>query len=277
MRYFNAQHYRRQRERHSARGEDTIDALAFHRTPGPLLAIAGLCGGSGVTGLAYLIAAIAARESSGPVLVADTGGPSGGLACRAGVCAPRTLAELSEMLAAGDPVTGPLWADGEHGLRVLGGAPQFTLAGHPESIVRVLQDARQAHCLTVLDAGTLARPADQAALASATHVAWVLPASEEGAARAKRVLERVVSLPRPQIVVARALPGTGKPPIPALLEIAHERRAPLILMPALSDGETPSTAGLADRAQVALQAIGGVLARTPVERRPRSARQDPHW
>lgn len=52
---------------------------------GPLLAVCGLTGGAGVTTLSYLIALAAARERADPVLVADMGGPSGGLAACAGV------------------------------------------------------------------------------------------------------------------------------------------------------------------------------------------------
>ena len=49
-----------------------------------LLAVAGLSGGAGASVLAYLIAVTAARESSVPVLVVDTGGPTAGLASHAG-------------------------------------------------------------------------------------------------------------------------------------------------------------------------------------------------
>ena len=58
---------------------------------GPLLAVCGLAGGAGVTTLSYLIALAAVRQWTDPVLVADTGGPSGGLAACAGVEVERSL------------------------------------------------------------------------------------------------------------------------------------------------------------------------------------------
>ena len=163
-----------------AAASPSFPACRSQQAPGPLLAVAGLSGGAGASVLAYLIAVTAARESSAPVLVVDTGGPTGGLASHAGVSAPRTLADIAERIAAEEPVTGALWADGEHGLRVLAGAPQFTVDGDRDAVLRVLADAREAHGLTVADTGTLARGAEQAALAAATHVAWTLPASTDG-------------------------------------------------------------------------------------------------
>ena len=165
------------RRRSASSGEPFVPGLSFAATPGPLLAVAGLSGGAGTSVLAYLIAVTAARESSAPVLVVDTGGPTAGLASHAGVSAPRTLADIAERIAAEEPVTGALWADGEHGLRVLAGVPQFTVNGDRDAILRVLADARDAHGLTVADTGTLARGAEQATLAAATHVAWTLPAT----------------------------------------------------------------------------------------------------
>ncbi|HXA54914.1 MAG TPA: hypothetical protein VNV37_08580 [Solirubrobacteraceae bacterium] len=235
--------------------------LVFRAAPGPLLAVAGLSGGAGASTLAYLIAATAAAHSPGPVLLADTGGPMAGVAERTGVSAPRTLAELTERLAAGDPVSGCVWARGEHGLRVLAGAPQFTVHGDRDAARRVLTDAREAHALSVVDVGTLTRPIEQAALGVATHLAWVLPASESGVARAARVLERVVPLAQPETLVARAEPGVHRPPVRALAALADARRARLVLIPALGE-HTPGNVGeLAERAQLALAAIGGVLRR----------------
>jgi Flp pilus assembly CpaE family ATPase len=238
-----------------------MPALAFRTSPGPLLAVAGLSGGAGASTLAYLIAATAATQSTGPVLVADMGGPMAGLAEHAGVRAPRTMAELTERLAAGDPVNGSVWAEGEHGLRVLAGPPQFTVHGDRDATRRVLTDARAAHALSVVDVGTLARPADQATLGVATHVAWVLPASATGVARAARILERVVPLTQPEILVARAQPGVRRPPMAALADLADERRARLVLMPSVGDHAAGNVGEIAERAQLTLQAIAGVLRR----------------
>ena len=63
------------------------------------------------------------RAARGEVLVADTGGPGGGIAHYAGVETPRSLSEVSELLAAGLPV-GQLLATTGDGLRVLATGPR---------------------------------------------------------------------------------------------------------------------------------------------------------
>jgi MinD-like ATPase involved in chromosome partitioning or flagellar assembly len=249
------------RRPHASSGGLPVPGLSFRDAPGPLVAVAGLCGGAGASTLAYLIAATAAVQSTAPVLVADAGGPTGGLAAYAGVRAPRTLAAVSERLAAGEALTGRLWAEGEHRLRVLANQPEFTVQGDREQIRRVLTDARAVHGLTVVDVGTLARAADQAALAVATHVVWVLPASMAGVLRAGGVLGRVAALSVPEVMVARAEPDVRRAPLRALADLADGRRAPLVMMPAVGDPAASTIGVLADRAQVTLQAIGGVLRR----------------
>ena len=54
----------------------------------------------------------------------------------------------------------------------------------------LLDHARERYTLTVIDCGTLAREADQIALASATHVAWVLPATAGAAIRGRQLARR---------------------------------------------------------------------------------------
>ena len=55
----------------------------------------------------------------------------------------------------------------------------------------LLAHARERYTLTVIDCGTLAREADQIALASATHVAWVLPATAGAASRGRQLLDAI--------------------------------------------------------------------------------------
>jgi hypothetical protein len=238
-------------------GERFAQGLRFTTTPGPLLQIVGLCGGAGATTLGYLIAATAAQQSTAPVLVCDTGGPTGGLAAYAGVQSARSLADTSERLAEGHCPGDELFTETDDGLRVIAGAPQFTVAGDAEGIRRVLGDARAVHGLTVIDGGTLSRPAEHAAMSVATHVAWILPASNSAVDRARRTLSRIGPLGRPELVVARG--DGGKPPMRALRGLADERRAPLILMPALA-GSRRRWARAGD-AGLTLQAIGGLLHR----------------
>ena len=211
--------------------------------------------------LAHLIAATAAASSEAPVLLADTGGPTGGAALYSGATAPLTLADISERVSAQEPVPPRFWADGSLGLRVLAGAPQFTVQGTDDSVRRVLGDARAAHGLTVVDAGTLSRPAEQAALAAASHVAWVLPATRSGLARGERVLDRITRLSRPEIVVARADAAGGKAPLGGLADLADARGAPLVLVPFLGQVTDRPLRDLQLDAAVALQAVGGLLSR----------------
>lgn len=238
----------------------SVSGLSFHATPGPLLAIVGLCGGAGVSVLAHLIAVSAAGSSKAQVLLADTGGPTAGLALYSGATAPLTLADVSDRLGSGERVAPRFWADAPDGLRVLAGVPQFTVQGTDESVRRVLRDARAVHGLTVVNAGTLARPAEQAALSAASHVAWVVPASASGVARGRRVLDRITSLSRPEILVARADPA-ARPPVGALAELADSRAAPLVLVPYLGEVTSRALRDVQLEATVALQALGGLLSR----------------
>jgi Flp pilus assembly CpaE family ATPase len=242
-------------------GEPFADALSFQSLPGPLLTVAGLCGGAGASVLAYLIAATAAVNSRAAVLVADTGGPTAGLAAYSAASSRQTLAGLSERLAADEAIPAAFWGHTEDGLRVLAGDPQFSVPGDEDAIRWVLDDARAAHALTVVDGGTLARTAEQVALSLATHIAWVLPATGSGVERARRVFSRVTPLTRPEILVARADPAAGKPPVGELADLADERRAPLVLMPYLGDATGRPAREMAGDAALAIQAIGGLLHR----------------
>jgi Flp pilus assembly CpaE family ATPase len=228
---------------------------------GPLLAVSGLCGGAGASTLAYLLASYVAREGSGLVLVADTGGPGGGLSCYAGVTAPRSLTEAAEYVASGLP-TGPLVATTDAGLRVLATEPQLMPQCARNGIELLLDHARERYALTVLDCGTLAREADQVALAKASHLAWVLPATDSGVRRARRVLEAANScLPGRELIVARHDERAPKTAMRELRRLAEDRRATLVLFPSLPDLAVGQLDRALDLAQVSLQAIAGALTR----------------
>jgi hypothetical protein len=255
-------HLRREFRRNSRAGRQgalSAPGLSFAKIPGPLLLLVGLCGGAGVSTLACLTAATAAAQSEAPVLVCDTGGTTAGLAVYTGVKSTRTLADAAERLAASEPLSGGLFALAEHDLRVIAGDPQFTVDGEKQAVQRVLSDARAAHALTVVDGGTLARACDRAAMGMATHVAWMLPASESAVTRARRVLSRVAPLSCPELIVARChSPGA---PMQALRGLAEDRGAALVLMPAVRElTDTPALA-VASEAALTLQAIGGWLRR----------------
>ena len=105
-------------------------AVATRVDLGPMLAVCGLAGGAGATTLAYLVALAAAEQDDGPVLVADTGGPSGGLAALAGVETSHSLVELAAHIAGHRPLEGGVYATGPSGVRVLATAPEFTNDRH---------------------------------------------------------------------------------------------------------------------------------------------------
>jgi hypothetical protein len=229
---------------------------------GPLLAVCALCGGAGASTLAYLLGRHATRSAEGPVLVCDTGGPTGGLASYARVQSPRSLPRLSEAIAAHDSLAEGLFADAATGLRLIAGAPEARAEGDEDGARRLLRDARVDHALTVVDCGTLGRALDRLALAAATHVAWILPATASGVRRATPVVEQFGLDPeRREIVVARKDPCAVKPPLEVLAALAEARHAPLILMPQVPDlGERHPDEGL-EEAGVTLDAIEAVLSR----------------
>jgi Flp pilus assembly CpaE family ATPase len=228
---------------------------------GRLLAVCGLCGGAGASTLAYLVALAAARTHPGSVLVADTGGPTGGLSSYAGVEVSRSLAELSAQSAAG-PRTALEVETSSDGVQVLAAGPRFTAECAAEGIKLLLDQARERYALTVIDCGTLARDADRVALARASHVAWVLPATVSAVRRAGRVLDAItLHVPGDEVLVARHQEHARKVPLKELRQLAKHRGATLVLLPTLPAIAVGDAAAAFDTAQVSLQAIQGLLAR----------------
>ena len=240
-----------------ANGSSTVAPVRL----GPLLAVCGLAGGVGVTTLSYLIALAAARQWTDPVLVADMGGPSGGLAACADLEVERSLSVLAQQMAAGVPLGGGIYATGRDGLRVLATGPAFSSDPADDQVSLLIAHAREAHALTVIDCGTLARAAEQAAATAATHVAWVLTATAHGVGRGLRVLEAAPPMAGKELIVARNDVRQPRASLRQLRAFAGERRAPLILVPQLSGLEAGRIDICVNEAQVSVQAILGALAR----------------
>jgi Flp pilus assembly CpaE family ATPase len=240
--------------------ESSIDTQP--RAAGGLVAVCGLCGGAGASTLAFLIAREAARSGEGPVLLCDTGGPTGGLAAYVGAESPRSFASVADALARNEPLTGGLFAQADDGLRLLARGPELDSEGDQRAAGRLLRDAREAHPLTVFDCGTLARRLDRQVFGEATHVAWVLPATSSGVRRARRLLAAVpLAGPERELLVARQDAAGRTPPTAELAALAGERLGPLVLMPHVADlGERP-VREVAEAASVTLGAIHGVLRR----------------
>jgi len=228
---------------------------------GPLLAVCGLTGGAGATTLAYLTALAAARQCAEPVLVADTGGPSGDLAALAGVEVACSLGELADQFAAGIALGPGIYATGHHGVRVLASAPEFSTPRAGEYVLTLLSHAREAHGVTVIDCGTLGREIEQIAAAAATHVAWVLPATAHGVSRGTRLVDAAPPLAATELVIARTDVRQATAPLRDLRRLAATRHAPLVLVPHLPGLGTGRCDAALDAAQVPLQAILGVLGR----------------
>ena len=228
---------------------------------GPLLAVCGLAGGVGTTTLAFLIALAAARQWTDPVLLADTGGPSGGLAACAGVEVSRSLSELADQLGCGKPLGAGIYAARRDGLRVLASGPDFSSPDIDDQLRPLLAHAREAHGLTVIDCGMLTRHAEQAVAAAATHVAWVLPATRPGAERGRRSLEAAPRIPGTELLVARGDARQSRAPLRDLRRMAGQRRALLVLVPYLSGLDRGPVDAAVEEAQVPVQAILGALRR----------------
>jgi hypothetical protein len=235
----------------------------------PLLAVCGLCGGAGTSTLSYLVARFAVAQARGHVLVCDTGGPAGGLAACARVRSPQSLLETAGRVARGQSLPGGPYAVDEpasasgHQLRIIATGPQLDEDDTSDGLPALLAMARSegVHALTVVDCGTLQREADRVVLRSASHVAWVLPATAGGAHRAELVLAAVDSgHAGRELVVARRDTRERTAGLRELRALAERRRAPLVLVPHLRDpADRPARA--LEEAQVALQAIVGALRR----------------
>jgi MinD-like ATPase involved in chromosome partitioning or flagellar assembly len=220
------------------------------------LAVVGLCGGAGATTLAYLLARHARVTRQTPVIVCDTGGLSGGLSACSGVVSPHSLPGLAQTIADRVPLAGSPFAADDSGLRVIADVPALDVVADENAVQRVLGDARETHELTVVDCGTLATRLSRQVFSTASHAAWILPASAGALGRAAAVLDLFApNATRREILVARADEAESRPPIKRLASLAEGRAAPLVLMPrirALTPGDVDAAR---EHAAVGLEAI----------------------
>ena len=173
---------------------------------GRLVAVCGLAGGAGTTSLAALLASQAASEAERPVLLADLGGPGATLATYIGQGSPRTLLGAAEALALGR-LGGSLFATLGPRLRLLAGEPDFDCEGS-EGLVELLAQAREVHELTVIDCGTLQRPAEREVLGLASHVLWLATPEAVASGRAEAGLRAAAALaPQRGVLAIRGRAG----------------------------------------------------------------------
>ena len=128
-------------------------ALAFDALGGPLVAICGLTGGAGTSTLALLLARQAARDSNAPVLLTEHDAQRPGLAAIAGRATPRPLIALAHDLANERPPV-DTFAELDDGLRLIAATPQPVPQVDAASVRALLDEARAAHGLVVIDCGT---------------------------------------------------------------------------------------------------------------------------
>jgi hypothetical protein len=220
----------------------------------PLLAVCGVCSGAGASTLGRLIAQAAAHAQRGEVAFGHVTRPA-----EAPAVVP--LRHLLAGLLLGPPERPARLRD----VPGLHAADPSARAGEPERAAPVrgaLARARAEHALTVLDCGRLRRPAERLALASASHVAWVLPATASGLACARRALQRTPPAAHAaELVIARHVPTGAPARLDALRALAGERPASLVLAPRLAPWVAARDAAALEAAQVALQAILGALSR----------------
>jgi len=237
--------------------------MAFNTPGGPIVAFAGLCGGAGTSTLTYLTACAIAAESTNPespTLALDAGGTNGGLSFYARTESPHTLSTFAADVFHDRPLTSP-FAVTDDNVVLLAGAPAANDDTYPDAVRRIVTDARPRFGITLIDCGTLAHPHQRAALDTATHIVWVLPATATGVERAARVLRSVNQfLPGQEIICARRDHAEKKPPMSKLEALTDERVADLLLIPHIPELAGHPVDEAIEAAEVALQAFA-ILAR----------------
>ena len=245
--------------RKAARSRSTAGALAFDRTGGPLVAVCGLAGGAGTTTLALMLARKAAAESSAPVLLTELASDTGGLAAATGRAGPVSLAALARCVADGE-VPQETFVELAPRLRLIATAPTTHTPPDPEVLRALLEQARAAHGLTIIDCGT--DPAAARAVSRhASHVVWTMPATPAGVSRARGLLASdVVPPPGGAREVLAAVASDCRPNVRvrALRQLARSRCDQVVLIPH-SRALDPSDHGIA----AALTALATTLRSAP--------------
>jgi cellulose biosynthesis protein BcsQ len=232
--------------------------LAYDRPGGPLVAVCGLAGGAGTSTLTLALARQAARESAAPILLCEADSSAGSLAAIAGVSSQLSLGELASSALSGAALTAPPFATYADGLRVIATGPGHAV-GDSEQMRQVLDEARAAHGLVVVDGGVLGGVGSRAALAAATHVLFVMPATAPGVARAEQLLEAEVS-PRHAVALVAVSPSAEAVRARDLRQLAERHVDRLVLVPhiaAFARGERG-----AGELELALAAIATALRRS---------------
>jgi len=197
--------------RRTASRASSSEQLAFYRPGGPLVAVGGLAGGAGTSTLAYLLARRAARHSTVPVLLAELD-PGGGLVALAGAASSLALGELARAVDEECAPDRP-FAEVVAGLRLVASTEAGDPGPLPVGVLeRLLDDARAAHGLVVVDAGQPTAGEAERLLAMADHLLLCVPATAAGVRRAELrlsggLLRRVGTASRRALVCAATQQG----------------------------------------------------------------------
>lgn len=209
-----------------------VSTLAFDELGGPLVAVCGLVGGAGTSTLALALARQSATASTAPVLVTEADAARAGLAVLTGQAAPHPLLELAQCVA-DDSAPAQTFVELDAGLRLVAARPRRCQTPETGAVRALLDEARAAHGLVVVDCGT-SWTAARAILDAATHTLWSMPASAAGLARARAILDSDLLPPAGR--TAEVLVATAHSPRPdvsvrALRRLAVKRCERLILIP----------------------------------------------
>jgi MinD-like ATPase involved in chromosome partitioning or flagellar assembly len=236
--------------------------LAFEALGGPLVAICGLTGGAGTSTLALLVARQAAGDSNAPVLLTEHDAQRPGLAAIAGRATPRPLVALAEDLA-NERAPVDTFAELSDGLRLIAAAPQPAPQVDPTAVHSLLDEARAAHGLVVVDCGTHWTK-ESPVLDRATHIIWTVAATPTAVARASVALDTIAPPPgraREALAAARLTPGRAVS-VRALRRVAAPRCERLVLMP-YDERVAHDPQHVDECARHALTALGSVLRSNP--------------
>jgi hypothetical protein len=202
---------------------------------GPLVAVCGLHGGAGTTSLARLLAESAqASAPAGAVLLCETDPCGGGLAVELGQASPHGLHDLAADRR--DARRAP-FAQLSDGLRLCASAPGPKAPADRSQLGGVLDDARAAHGLTIVDCATLREAHGHIALERADAIVWALRADHEPR-RALLLLGSALarSARRGRWVIA--ISDTGVAPADhartAARELTEHLRVDIVLVPRLA-------------------------------------------
>ena len=240
-----------------------VVGLAFDELCGPLVAVCGLAGGAGSTTVALLLAHEAAAASAAPILLTEADPHRAGLAVLTGAATAHPLIDLAQHTA-NDNAPTETFLELEPGLRLIAAAPRRRTTTAPAAVQALLNEARAAHGLVIVDCATTWMP-DSPTLASATHILWSTPATPAGLARARALLGSDL-MPAPgravEALVATAHQPRARVSVRALRRVAAQRCERLVLIPH-SDAAARGELACDDATAHALNRLAPTLRRHP--------------